>query len=127
MGNPFVYVQLHTRDLDNAKRFYGGMFDWQFDQLDTPAGPYMEIRVGQGTAGGMTTVRQTDPGPHWCPYVGVDDIEAVTNRAAALGATVVQGPTQLPDGSLFSVVTDPDGVPLALHQRPSDGPGAARG
>lgn len=125
MGNPFVYVQLHTKDLDTAKRFYGSMFNWHFDQLDTPAGPYVEIRVGEGTAGGMTTVRQTDLGPHWVPYVLADDIQAMTERAAALGGTVVQGPTQLPDNSLFSVITDPDGVPLALHQRPNDGAGAA--
>ena len=117
MANPFVYVQLHTPELKQAQAFYGELFDWRFDEVDTPAGPYVEIRVGDGTAGGMTALG-SEQGAHWYPYVLVDDIAVATGRAEELGATVVQRPTQLPDKSWFSVLSDPAGAPLALHQRP---------
>jgi predicted enzyme related to lactoylglutathione lyase len=119
MGNPFVYVQLHTRDLEGAQSFYGPLFDWKFDVIDTPAGPYVEIRVGEGTGGGMTTTRGPEIDSHWCPYVLVEDIRASTERAESLGATVALPPTQLPDGSWFSRIEDPTGAPLAMHQRTS--------
>jgi predicted enzyme related to lactoylglutathione lyase len=33
MANPFVHVELNTTDVDKAKAFYRGLFDWK---LETP-------------------------------------------------------------------------------------------
>jgi uncharacterized protein len=119
VGNPFVYVQLQTSELDEAQRFYGELFDWQFDRRDTPAGPYVEIRVGEGTAGGIAPVLPAGAPPRWNAYVEVTDIDRETERARRLGARILQPPTQLPDGSWFSHAEDPAGTPFGMHQSPS--------
>jgi predicted enzyme related to lactoylglutathione lyase len=116
MGNPFVYVQLQTQDLGKAKAFYQQLFDWKFDEKQTPAGPYAEVRVGEGTAGGMVGLRDATTPSRWIPYVIVTDIKSTTDKARALGATVLQGPIQLPDKSWFSVIVDTTGATFALHQ-----------
>ena len=119
MGNPFVYVQLQAQNLEKAKMFYGQLFDWKYDESQTPAGPYVEIQVGEGTAGGIVAHRDTTKPSQWVPYIVVTNINEFTDKARALGATVLQGPLQLPDESWFSLIVDPTGATFGLHQRAS--------
>ena len=32
MSNPFVHVELMSTDVDKAKSFYGGLFDWKLEE-----------------------------------------------------------------------------------------------
>jgi predicted enzyme related to lactoylglutathione lyase len=52
--------------------------------------------------------------PRWTGYVGVDDVDAATDRLKHLGGTVYVPPTDVPDVSRFSVVADPQMAILAL-------------
>ncbi len=117
MGNPFVYVQLQTQDLEKAKAFYEKLFEWSFNERTTPYGPYVELNVGEGTGGGMVGQRDPSTASRWLPYVVVRDIAATTALARSLGGTVVTEPVRLPNQSQFSVILDPTGAMLALHQR----------
>lgn len=118
MANPFVHVELHTRDLPKAKAFYAGLFGW--DLQDTPmpggGGTYTMINVGQGTGGGMVAEDRKDAGSHWMAYVGVDDVRAKTAQAKALGATVLQDVLAVGDFGLMSVIRDPAGATIAMWQ-----------
>ncbi len=91
MGNPFVWVELGTTDVDKAKSFYGQLFDWKFDTQMMGDMPYTMIGVGEGTGGGM--MKHPVPGAPsmWLAYVLVDDLEAATAKAKSLGAKVYQG------------------------------------
>jgi len=116
MANPFVHVELHTKDLAKAKAFYGKLFGWKLEDTPMPggAGSYTMISVGEGTGGGMMT--ETNAPPHWLAYVGVDDIKASTQRARELGATVLQDVMDVGEYGSMSVVRDPTGATLALWQ-----------
>ena len=48
------------------------------------------------------------------PYVLVADVEAATQRAKALGATVLKESTEVPNMGWFSIITDPTGAMLGL-------------
>ena len=43
MANPFVHVELQTKELDKAKKFYQGVFDWKLE--DMPMGNGMSYTV----------------------------------------------------------------------------------
>jgi uncharacterized protein len=116
MASPFVYVQLQTQDLDKAKEFYAQLFDWEFDERQTPAGPYAEILTSGDKVGGMVGHRDKAAHPHWVPYVRVTDINATAEKARTLGATVLAGPMQLPDKTWFCLITDTTGATFGLHQ-----------
>ena len=114
MGNPFVHIELHTKDVEKSKKFYAGLFDWKFEEF--PSMDYTIINVGDGTGGGMMkNLMPSDP-DNWLPYVLVDDAAASTKKAKSLGATIVRDVTEVPNMGWFSVIIDPTGAAFALWQ-----------
>jgi predicted enzyme related to lactoylglutathione lyase len=114
MANPFVHVELGTKDLEKSKKFYSSLFAWKLEEM--PGMDYTMINVGEGTGGGM--MKKPDPGipDIWLPYVLVDDVTASTKKAKALGATIAKDVTEVPDMGWFSVITDPTGATFGLWQ-----------
>ncbi|HEX6137104.1 MAG TPA: VOC family protein [Casimicrobiaceae bacterium] len=116
MANPFVHVELHTKDLPKARQFYQSLFGWQLQDTPMPGGggTYTMIDVGEGVGGGMMT--DADAPPAWLAYVGVDDVRAKTAQAKSLGATVLQDVLQVGEYGTMSVIRDPSGATIALWQ-----------
>lgn len=117
MPNPFVHVELQTRDLPKAKDFYARLFDWKLQDLPMQqGGSYTMIEVGDGTGGGMLASPDPNAPPAWQAYVGVDDIRAMTDKARQLGAAICLDVTEVGEFGWMSVFTDPTGATLALWQ-----------
>ncbi|MCL5669379.1 MAG: VOC family protein [Gammaproteobacteria bacterium] len=114
MANPFVHVELLTNDVTKAKKFYQGLFDWKLE--DMPGMDYTMINAGAGTGGGMMKNPAPNMPSHWMAYVLVDDINAATKKAKALGANVVKEVTEIAGYGWFSVIVDPTGAALGLWQ-----------
>lgn len=114
MANPFVHVELNTSDIDKAKAFYGQLFDWKMQALPMTQGAYTMIEVGAGTGGGMMTQPVPGAPSAWLPYVEVSDIEAATEKARSLGATVCTEVPPVMDLGWMSIITDPTGASLGL-------------
>lgn len=117
MANPFVHVELNTTDPAKAKAFYGQLFTWKME--DMPMGPgmtYTMIQPGEGTGGGL--MKHPVPGApsSWLAYVVVDDVRATTEKARALGASVMKDVTEVQGMGWFSIITDPTGAVLGLWQ-----------
>jgi predicted enzyme related to lactoylglutathione lyase len=116
MANPFVHLELSTTNLDQAKTFYGKLFDWKMQDIPMPQGSYTMIDVGEGTGGGMMKQLMPDTPSAWLPYVLVDDIKAATQKAKSLGATVMKDVTEVMDMGWLSIITDPTGAFLGFWQ-----------
>jgi len=116
MANPFVHIELQTNDIPKAKEFYSRLFDWKLDDIPMPGGDmlYTMINVGEGTGGGMFANMDPQVPPHWLAYVGVDDIEASTQKARDLGASVLQDVMKIGDYGWLSVIKDPTGAVIAM-------------
>lgn len=118
MGNPFCHVELTTTDMDKAKSFYSGLFDWNLQDVPMgPGGSYTLIGVGKdkaGCGGGMMSM----PGAPtaWMAYVLVDDVKASTEKARSLGATIVKDVMEVPGAGWMSIITDPGGATLGLWE-----------
>jgi predicted enzyme related to lactoylglutathione lyase len=119
MSQPFVHLELNTPDLAKAKDFYGKLFGWTFDDMDMgPHGIYSLFKPASGPGGGMMSMKEA---PNtWLAYVGVDDIRAATDQAKALGATIIRDSLPVPGQGLFTILTDPTGVLIALWQAKKD-------
>ena len=48
MVNPFVHIELQTRDVAAAQTFYQQLFDWTIEEVPMPdgKGAYTMIQVG---------------------------------------------------------------------------------
>lgn len=122
MPNPFVHIELMANDPDQARNFYGKLFDWKLDDMEIRRGPedngmvYTIIRVGEGTGGGMLKNPMPGGGSVWVPYVEVGDLRAATDKAKSLGAKVHRDSVDI-GGGIFSVVEDPDGAMFGLWKQ----------
>ena len=116
MSNPFVHVELNTTDVAKAKSFYSQLFDWQLEDMPMPEGTYTLIRVGEGTGGGLMKHPMPGEPSIWLAYILVDDVEASTEKAKALGATIFKDVTEVPGMGWFSIMSDPTGAAFALWQ-----------
>ncbi len=114
MANPFVHIELHTKNVDKSKKFYKGMFDWKMEEI--PGMDYTIIDVGEGTGGGMMKNPMPGDPDNWLPYILVDDVAASTKKATSLGATIAKVVTEVPGMGWFSVIIDPTGAPFGLWQ-----------
>ena len=61
MGNPFVHIELDTRNPDRAKQFYKQLFDLKLEDVQDMN--YTIIQVGEGTGGGMMKTAQNPAAP----------------------------------------------------------------
>jgi predicted enzyme related to lactoylglutathione lyase len=114
MPNAFVHVELNTSNLDQAKAFYTKLFAWKLEDMPMPQGTYTMISVGEGTGGGMMTHPMPGAPSFWLPYVLVDDIQASTQKARALGANVIRDVMEVPQTGWLSIIQDPTGAVLGM-------------
>lgn len=118
MHGEVTWNELHTSDARAAFAFYGEIFEWTVqEEIDMgPDGAYIVYGLGEQRCGGiMTRDPDTTDRPVWIHYIHVDDLEGTMARASRSGARVDQGPLEAPDGSRVVHMTDPQGVPFALH------------
>jgi predicted enzyme related to lactoylglutathione lyase len=103
--NLVVHLELHTGDLDPARAFYEDVLGWRAKQ-----------RRGYWSLGAGCGVVECDtPAASWLPYVAVRDVVSTTERARALGASVLLDPREGPHG-WRSVLSTPAGGEIALWQ-----------
>jgi uncharacterized protein len=124
VGQPVVHFEITGSDPERLRRFYGDLFDWEFDteapvaQAISQAGNYGFIArctTGDGTGipggvGGGDAYQG-----HVIFYVGVPNVEAALRKAESLGATRRLGPVQNPGAQLVVAhFLDPEGHLIGL-------------
>src|SRR5262249_27464267 len=82
--------------------------------------------VAGATVGGLIALsedeRRKNIQPSWLGYVGVNDVDAATDRIKRLGGAVHVAPMNIADISRFSVFSDPQAARLALLKWLQPGP-----
>jgi predicted enzyme related to lactoylglutathione lyase len=113
----FCWADLSTSDLGAAKKFYGEIFGWAFDDMPNDKGVYSMVKV-RGREVGAAFEEKTPgaPPPHWNTYFSVADVDASTKKATALGGKAFMGPFDVFDVGRMSVVQDPTGAVFCIWQ-----------
>jgi len=115
----FSWVDLGTTDSAAAKKFYGALFGWTFD--DMPAGPgmtYTMCKLNGQDAAALYTMDKSMQGvpPHWASYIAVDDVDAIAKKVTSAGGKVVKEPFDVLDAGRMVVVEDPTGAIVSFWQ-----------
>lgn len=116
--------ELSTNDVPRATDFYGQLFGWRIEPIDTGGGPPYWAIVHDGAAEGRNGgMRELSPeqvkagvSPHWMPYFTAASTEHALETAKGAGATVGFGPMQIPTGATFAVLADPQGAYFATFE-----------
>jgi len=131
-----VWSDLVTDDVEAARRFYGGLLGWDFEESTLPTGrKYVIARSGTAIVAGLVPVSQRDDGAEisrWLPYISVADVDAAVATATAGGASVAVGARDVALGRVAAII-DPEGAVVGLARSrigdPDDeatAPGAGR-
>ena len=114
----FCWVDLATPDPEAARAFYGSVLDWTAEDPYTDLGvPYTMLSYqGRQAAGLYPLSPDQGPVPYWSSYVSVSDVDAVSERAVALGATLVMAPMDVMEEGRMCFIQDPTGALLGLWQ-----------
>ena len=125
------FNDLHTRDLESAKAFYGQVFGWGSMEFGPGSGmwtlPAYGDRLEERDPGLRERMKDTgapegfenvvasyqplsdDAPPHWGVTFGVDDADAIAKRAEELGGQVLAPPFDAP-WVRMTVLRDPQGA-----------------
>lgn len=111
----WIWSECSTPDPARASAFYATAFDWDVVPMDE-SGDYLVASVGgRAVAGVLPMAGDGWEGvpPMWTPYFADDDVDALAERVASLGGTVIVAPFDTPAGRT-AVVTDPTGAAFAV-------------
>jgi predicted enzyme related to lactoylglutathione lyase len=110
----WYWNECYTTDAAAALAFYEKVFGYTHTSMDMgPQGTYYVLMKDGVARAGLMRSPQPGPPPRWLPYVSVADCDASAKRAAALGATTMVPPMDIPDVGRFSVMLDPLGAAIA--------------
>jgi predicted enzyme related to lactoylglutathione lyase len=129
------FNDLHTRNPEKAKAFYGAVFGWETldigsglmwtlpgygDHLGINPKDMAEMGAPAGFEDVVATLiplgdDQPDVPPHWNVTFAVDDADATAQLAEELGATVVSAPIDAP-WVRMTVLRDPQGATFVASQ-----------
>src|SRR5262249_21444043 len=97
----FCWNELMTSDNVAAFNFYSQLFGWKVvqDMEMGPIGTYRVFGIGDRQLGGMMKTPKGSPmPPMWLFYAETPDLDAAIARAIEGGATVMNGPMDVPGG-----------------------------
>jgi predicted enzyme related to lactoylglutathione lyase len=117
-----VHFEIHADDTERARKFYEGLFDWSFQQMDGPTeywlistartqrpdGTSLGIDGGLLKKGGRDGGEGASPNAFVCT-IGVQDIDATLEQALAAGATVQMPKDQIPGVGWLAYLKDTEG------------------
>jgi uncharacterized protein len=117
MANQFIWHELSTSDLADARAFYTDLVGW------TAAGyggdqSYLQLSAGDRGIGGMMAMPADAAAAgsplRWSVYVWAADVDDMAAGFKRDGGTVYMPPMDIPGIGRFAIVADPQGAILHL-------------
>ncbi|MET8703868.1 VOC family protein [Kitasatospora sp. NPDC058032] len=106
------WVELGAVDLDRARRFYGGLFGWEFVEL-----PGWSVATLRGAQVAGLTARPPGTAQSWTTYLAVADAARTAEAVRAAGGRVLREPYEVPpEQGWAALAADPAGAVFGLRQ-----------
>ena len=109
------WTELATNDVEAAKKFYGTLFGWKFQQFPMPDMNYEVIAVGDRQIGGILKMPKEagEMPPFWVSYVTVENVDQTWKNAQEMGAKPAVPPKDIPQVGRICIFQDPQGAYIA--------------
>ncbi|MCL4780639.1 MAG: VOC family protein [Gammaproteobacteria bacterium] len=121
----FVWIDLVTTDVREARRFYGGLFGWTFAETGSGSQSYTLAYQAGFPVGGMAE-RQPSPDQkrhaRWIAFVSVPDVKAAATAVVARGGVELIAPRRVEGRGDMAIMADPDGAPFGFIDSASGDP-----
>ncbi|WP_226619124.1 VOC family protein [Cytobacillus firmus] len=121
-----VHFEVHVDDMERAKKFYGEVFGWSFQDWSEYAGmPYYGAVTGNEEETGINGALMQRQGPPpeanqaingYSCTIGVEDYDAAEGRILENGGTVALPKYALPGMAWQGYYKDTEGNIFGIHQ-----------
>jgi predicted enzyme related to lactoylglutathione lyase len=112
----FVWHELMTRDVPEAKKFYTKLIGWKAQAW--PLDPaYTVCHSEQGPTAGIYGIPADIPAEvpaHWLGYIGTRDVDGTAAAAVRAGGSIIKGPEDIPGAGRSAILKDPQGAEFAI-------------
>ncbi|HEX9852321.1 MAG TPA: VOC family protein, partial [Woeseiaceae bacterium] len=112
-----VWNDLITEDIDAARRFYGELFGWSFEEATGPGRRgYALARSGDVYVAGFVPVDAPADGgklSRWLPYLSVADVDRAVTSGVDAGARVAVAARNVSLGRVAAMI-DPEGAVIGV-------------
>lgn len=129
MGRP-IHFEIHVDDMERAKKFYGEVFNWKFEDWSDYAGmPYFGAVTGDESELGINgaLIKRTVPLPEkiqavngYACTMGVEDYDVAEEKILQNGGTVALPKHALPGMAWQVYYNDTEGNIFGIHQPDKD-------
>ena len=127
MAYKFHHVHIKAPDPGKTANWYVEAFDFQIvsDRARASGDRFIQCKSPDGIGVNISSARTNEPmgegdaSTHWgIEHFGlsVDDLDAELERLKGLGAELLEGPTDVPNGPYIAFIKIPDDVRIELLQ-----------
>jgi predicted enzyme related to lactoylglutathione lyase len=120
-----IWLDLETTDLAVAKRFYRGLFGWDYRDYHADGADHTVALANGNPIAGLArrlATHDTERRSAWLPFFSVADVSSTFERAQKMHAQVRSVPEELPLRGWQARLTDPEGAVFALVASSSGDP-----
>jgi uncharacterized protein len=111
MPGKLVHFELPAQDTDRAKKFWSGVFGWDFGDSAMPEMEYYMVRTGEDQGGAVYPAEKSG----MKVYFDTDDIDASIAKVRELGGTAEEK-QPIPEIGWFTHCQDTEGNDFSLFQ-----------
>jgi predicted enzyme related to lactoylglutathione lyase len=111
MPGKLVHFELPAQDTDRAKKFWSGVFGWEFGDSAMPGMEYYMVRTGEDQGGAI----YSDDKSGMKVYFDTDDIDASIAKVRD-GGGKTEDKQPIPNVGWFTHCTDTEGNSFSLFQ-----------
>jgi uncharacterized protein len=111
-----MWVDLGTSDLEAAKRFYGGLFGWEWVSAGPDAGGYGFFNLGGKMVAGAGPLMSDQQPVAWSTYIDSTNVDDTVAKARDAGGTVIVEPMDVMGAGRMAFVIDPTGAAIGIWQ-----------
>lgn len=123
----FVWHDLMAKDVSAAKRFYGQLLGWRFEDTRRGGRPYVLAKLGNDSVAGFVDISAISAaGAQWLSFMAVADVDQSASQVQSAGGKIIITPRELDPVARVAVVADPQGAPLGLARLRRDRPDPAQ-
>ncbi|QGV77180.1 VOC family protein [Streptomyces ficellus] len=120
-GSP-CWLDLGSPDVPAAVDFYGSVFGWAFEPMDSDEGEYGAFKLDGKTVAGLGKLTEEGARSAWMIYFHTSDADATTEAVRREGGAVRVSPMDAGGEGRMAQYTDPQGGQFAVWQ-----PGSHKG
>lgn len=117
MENFWMGSELWTSHMDSALNFYHLLVGYEQQWVDVKSDSKYCLLIKDGRPrAGMVKIPGNDVKPNWVPYIAVEDVMAIADKAKRLGGILLIEPDKKVKEGMVAIISDPNGAVFGVQQ-----------